>query len=196
MMQMEEIATKRRLVLKDCSNEYLFALVQNESNYAAFEALYTRFYHVLINYSFRYMQSKQQADDVVSEVFYKIWKKRSGIHVTSSLRSYLFTAVRNMCLDYLRSESKIEHCQDDMLIEYEGSSDTPHQCAVGEELKIRIENAIEALPKDRRKVFRMSRDQGLKYKEIAETLGISIKTVETQMGRALKYLRGELSEYM
>ncbi|MEM9298411.1 MAG: RNA polymerase sigma-70 factor [Bacteroidota bacterium] len=192
---MEKIVTIE-LTLNDCSNEDLFSLIQNESSYAAFEELHRRFYHVLINYSFRFMQSKQQADDVVSEVFYKIWKKRSVINVTSSLRSYLFTSVRNMCLDCLRSEKKIEHCQDDILIDFDGSCDTPHQCAVGVELKIRIENAIEALPKDRKKVFRMSRDHGLKYKEIAETLGISIKTVETQMGRALKYLRIELSEYM
>ncbi|MEO1098074.1 MAG: sigma-70 family RNA polymerase sigma factor, partial [Bacteroidota bacterium] len=81
-------------------------------------------------------------------------------------------------------------------LDFDAKTATPHQYTVGEELKKRIENAIEALPNDRRRIFKMSRDNGLKYKEIAAILGISIKTVETQMGRALKHLRNELSEYL
>ena len=150
----------------------------------------------LISHAFRYMRSTQQADDMVSEVFYKIWKRRSEIRMNSSLQSYLYTSVRNKCLDHLRSENRVERCDDDVLLDFDAKTATPHQYTVGEELKKRIENAIEALPNDRRRIFKMSRDNGLKYKEIAAILGISIKTVETQMGRALKHLRNELSEYL
>ncbi|MEM1407949.1 MAG: RNA polymerase sigma-70 factor [Bacteroidota bacterium] len=192
---MEKLLTKE-LSLEEYSNEDLFELVQKKDSYPTFEKLYKRFYSMLISHAFRYMRSTQQADDMVSEVFYKIWKRRSEIKMTSSLQSYLYTSVRNKCLDHLRSESRVEHCDDDVLVDFDAKTATPHQYTVGEELKKRIENAIEALPNDRRRIFRMSRDNGLKYKEIADILGISIKTVETQMGRALKHLRNELSEYM
>ena len=194
-IRVEKILTKE-LSLEEYSNEDLFELVQTKDSYPTFEKLYKRLYSMLISHAFRYMRSTQQADDMVSEVFYKIWKRRSEIRMNSSLQSYLYTSVRNKCLDHLRSENRVERCDDDVLLDFDAKTATPHQYTVGEELKKRIENAIEALPNDRRRIFKMSRDNGLKYKEIAAILGISIKTVETQMGRALKHLRNELSEYL
>lgn len=182
--------------IDELSNEELFEVIKESGDYVAFEKLYKRFYYILTHYAYRYMKCPELANDMVSEVFYKLWKKRDSISVTTSLQSYLFTAVRNRCLDQLRVENRVDKCDDSVLIDLDSSSSTPLQHAIAEELQQKIENAIEALPKDRRKVFRMSRDNGLKYKEIADTLGISIKTVETQMGRALKFLRGELTEYI
>ncbi len=180
----------------DLTNEELFEIIKETGDYLAFEKLYRRFYYILTHYAYRYMKCPELANDMVSEVFYKLWKKRESISVTTSLQSYLFTSVRNKCLDQLRAKSRVDQCDDSVLIDFDCSSATPLQYTVGEELHQKIESAIEALPRDRRKVFRMSRDNGLKYKEIADTLGISIKTVETQMGRALKFLRQELSEYV
>lgn len=178
------------------SDEVLFVKIKHHGEYSAFENLYRKFYSALTNYAYRYMKSREKADDMVSEVFYKLWNKRSSIAVTTSLQSYLFTSVRNKCLDQLRTEGRVNQCDDSLLIEFDSACATPLQYTVGEELRKKIESAIEALPKDRRKIFRMSRDNGLKYKEIAATLGISIKTVETQMGRALRFLREELNEYI
>lgn len=180
----------------EITSEQLFLKVKDEGSYKAFEKLYYRFYKPLINYAHKYMKSIQVSDDMVSEVFYKIWKRRKEITVSSSFQSYLFTAVRNKCLDHLRAENKVHHCDDDILVEFDSLTATPLQYTMGEELQNRIEMAIEALPKDRKRIFRMSRDNGMKYKEIAEMLGISIKTVETQMGRALKHLRTALKEFM
>lgn len=181
---------------KKKSNEELFSLVRERSDYTAFESLYHRMYKPLSVYAIRYTKSPELADDMVSEVYYKLWTKRDTINISSSLQSYLYTSVRNKCLDQIRSQHGIEQCDETALINFDSLSATPLQYTISEELQKRIETAIEALPKDRRRVFRMSRDNGLKYKEIAETLGISIKTVETQMGRALKFLREELKEYL
>ena len=183
-------------VAQPISNEGLFVKVRQHGDYTAFESLYRRFYVALTNYAYRYMRCRDKADDMVSEVFYKLWKKRAAISVTTSLQSYLFTSVRNKCLDQIRAEGRVNQCDETVLIDFDAACATPLQYTVGEELQKRIETAIEALPKDRRRIFRMSRDNGLKYKEIAATLGISIKTVETQMGRALRFLREELKEYM
>ena len=177
-------------------NKYLFEEIRCGDNYKAFEIMYRRFYHRLASFAFRFTQSSDQAEEVVSDVFYKLWKNRKNIQITSSLQSYLFTSVRNKCLDKLRAENRVSRCDSSVLVNFTSTISTPLQHTLGEELRKRIEVAIEALPRDRRRIFRLSRDNGLKYKEIAALLDISIKTVETQMGRALKYLRGELKEYL
>lgn len=177
-------------------SEHLFEEVKRSDNYKAFEIMYRRFYQRLASFAYRFTQSSDKAEEVVSDVFYKLWKNRKNIEITSSLQSYLFTSVRNKCLDKLRVENRVSHCDDSVLLNYRSTISTPLQHTLGEELRKRIEIAIEALPRDRKRIFRLSRDNGLKYKEIAALLDISIKTVETQMGRALKFLRGELKEYL
>ncbi|MEL7002337.1 MAG: RNA polymerase sigma-70 factor, partial [Bacteroidota bacterium] len=184
-MVQTQLANQKQKVKE--TNEELFVLIKHENSYSAFEELYHRMYKPLTLYAFRYTKSPELADDMVSEVFFKLWKKRETININSAVQSYLYTSVRNRCLDRIRSEHGIDHCNDEILINFDSFSPTPLQYTISEELQKRIETAIEALPKDRRRVFRMSRDNGLKYKEIAETLGISVKTVETQMGRALKF---------
>ena len=181
---------------KENLNEHLFEEVKRSDNYEAFEIMYRRFYQRLASFAYRFTQSSDKAEEVVSDVFYKLWKNRKNIEITSSLQSYLFTSVRNKCLDKLRVENRVSHCDDSVLLNYRSTISTPLQHTLEEELRKRIEIAIEALPRDRRRIFRLSRDNGLKYKEIAALLDISIKTVETQMGRALKFLRGELKEYL
>ena len=177
-------------------NEHLFEQIKRSDNYKAFEIIYRRFYHRLASFAFRFVQSSYEAEEVVSDVFYKLWKNRKNIQITSSLQSYLFTSVRNKCLDKLRVENRKNQCDDSILVNFTSNISNPLQHTLGEELRKRIETAIEALPRDRKRIFRLSRDNGLKYKEIAALLNISIKTVETQMGRALKYLRRELKEYI
>ena len=116
--------------------------------------------------------------------------------ITSSMKSYLFRAVRNGCLNVLkhidiREEYKIRREQDIQ----ENQSSREDEMIVSE-LEEKIRQAIDRLPMERRKVFIMSRYEGLTYSRIAEKLGISVKTVENQMGKALKTLREELSEYL
>ncbi|HYC84648.1 MAG TPA: RNA polymerase sigma-70 factor, partial [Chryseosolibacter sp.] len=127
--------------------------------------------------------------EIVDDVFCNLWKNRKRIHITMSFRSYLLTSVRNKSLDCLR---KIKH--EKMLVLDAAAGVACEQSVASEtlfyeELHRQIDAAIQGLPPQCKTIFLMSRDQNLKYKEIAELLKISIKTVDTQMGRALKYLR-------
>jgi RNA polymerase sigma-70 factor (ECF subfamily) len=132
----------------------------------------------------------------VQEVFFALWQKKESIDLSKPVRSYLTTSVRNKCLNYLRDHKKFsesileseekqiksDHKQPDRLIE--------------EELRKKINSSIEELPAKCREVFLLSRYENLKYQEIADRLHISVKTVETQMSKALQHLRIRLAEFL
>lgn len=137
-----------------------------------------------------------QSEEVVQEVFLNYWDKRTTLAVTGSLKAYLYRSVRNACLNQLKHQ-KVRNSyvliQTGILKEEESRvSDNVVQM----ELQQKIDTSIEELPSERKKIFKLSREEGLKYKEIADQLGLSVKTVEAQMGKALKYLRENLAEYL
>jgi RNA polymerase sigma-70 factor (ECF subfamily) len=141
--------------------------------------------------------SPQIAEEVVSDVFYKVWKNRERIEIKTSFESYVFKAVKNQSLDFLKSKANaIAYKTESMPVIYDGVTESPEEQMVIKELDARIEAAIESLPPQCKTIFKSSRFQGLKYNEIAEKLNISVKTVETQMGRALKHLRHVLRSEM
>lgn len=160
-----------------------------EDDYNAFEQIFKSTYKSLCAYANRVVKSHELAEEVVDDVFCNLWRNRKKILITTSFKSYLLASVRNKSLDCLR---KLKHEKNTML---ESAATVPCKQSIAyetmffEELHARINDAIQGLPKQCRTIFLMSRDQDLKYKEIAELLHISIKTVDTQMGRALKYLR-------
>ncbi|MEM7548602.1 MAG: RNA polymerase sigma-70 factor [Bacteroidota bacterium] len=188
--------TKQHDQKEPCSDHFgrLFNNVRDSDSIEDFETIYNHYYQRLLFFSKRFVDSTELAEEVVSDVFFKLWKKRREISISSSFQSYLYTAVRNRCLDYLR-KAQVSGDADDHVFENQPSEHSnPFDMLVSDSIFNKIETAIEELPTDRRRIFRMSRDQGLKYKEIAMQLNISIKTVETQMGRSLKHIRKRLSE--
>lgn len=161
-----------------------------------FEQIFNEHYSNLCAYANNFLKDIEASEEVVQEVFFKMWINRDSLEITSSLQSYLFRAVRNSSLNLIkhvniREDYKVHN---ERVIQMEEKS-LEDQVIVSE-LEEKIRKTIDALPIERRKIFIMSRYDGLKYKEIAEKLGISIKTVENQMGSALKYLRKELADYM
>ena len=170
--------------------DQLFRKVIHENSYKDFETIYKHYYEFLCHYAWKFVNEKELAEEVVSEVFYKLWKNKEKINVKTSFRSYIFIAVRNQAFDYLRKVKKINYIEDTEALK-SGMTDrhSPLEEVIFKEIYINLEKAIENLPHQCRMIFRMSRDEGLRYREIAEQLDISIKTVETQMGRALKKLR-------
>jgi RNA polymerase sigma-70 factor (ECF subfamily) len=166
----------------------LFTLVIND-DYSAFEKIFKRTYKSLCTFSNGMVKKHELSEEIVDDVFCSLWKNRKKIHITTSFHAYLLAAVRNKSFDWLR---KMKHEKRTLL---ENAAAVPcgqsiaHETLIYEELHEQIEMAIQELPKQCRTIFLMSRDQDLKYKEIAQILNISIKTVDTQMGRALKYLR-------
>ncbi len=142
-----------------------------------------------------FLKDLDAAEEIVQDLFVKFWENRATIKISSSVRSYLFTSVRNSCLNFIKHLKIEESYKQYNEIERESGSITVDEEFEGSELEKQIRKAIDQLPPERKKVFIMSRFEGLKYREIAEKSGISIKTVENQMGKAIKFLRQELVEY-
>ena len=142
------------------------------------------------------MKDLDIAREIVQEVFANLWEKRDTIELDRSPKSYLGTAVRNRCLNHLRDNKKY----DAGMLEVEGLSenhiyqDQDHM--VEEELKIKINEAVNSLPDKCREIFIHNRMENKKYQEIADEMEISVKTVEAQMSKALKIMREKLVEYI
>jgi len=146
----------------------------------------------LINFSRRYVYEKEMAENIVQDVFLKIWQNRSKLDPSQMIHSYLFTSVKNESLKYLR-HLDVEKKSKERVLNLNDIEQTPDEQIDGKEIEIEVYKAIDELPDKCREIFRMNRFDKQKYAEIAVILGISIKTVETQMGRALKKLREKLN---
>ncbi|MBR9920327.1 MAG: RNA polymerase sigma-70 factor [Bacteroidetes bacterium] len=162
----------------------------------AFEGLFRSHFDHLCRFATQYVSDTDTAQDLCQKVFIRLWEKREEMDPKQSIKSYLFTSVKNRCLNYLRDQKKYRSqvldldCGD---IEF-GYED--EEAFAEADLKDRIEKALSSLPEKCRLVFEMSRFQDLKYKEIATELDISQKTVEAHMSKALKSLRSELQDYL
>lgn len=178
---------------READTDQLLLRVLQHDDYQAFEQLFHLNYNPLRNFCKKLVIVNEVAEELVSEVFLKIWNNRKRIIISSSPKSYLYTSVRNIAFDHLRKEKH------SMWADLEEAATTPcdhvdpHMRSELMELQICIENAVARLPRQCRLVFQLSRDHGMKYSEIAETLHLSVKTIETQMGRALKSLRRSLA---
>lgn len=160
---------------------------------AEIEGLFREHYRALCGFATGYLRDVAQAEDLVQDVFAKLWEERGKLQIRTAPKAYLFNAVRNRALNVLAKRGKI-------LPLHEGMMDAAVDGRPGEaelaERSARVLAAIEGLPEQRRQIFLMCRYEGLKYREVAERMGLSVKTVENQMGRALKTLREELSDLM
>lgn len=162
----------------------------------AFERTFRTYYERLCNYANSLLKEEDEAEEVVQTVFFTIWEKRADLEITLSLKSYLYRAVHNHCLNRFKHatvrEAHREYSQNYVPQSYDSVTEVIH----ANELEERIEKAVSLLPEQCQLAFRMSRFEELKYQEIADRLGISIKTVENQIGKALKILRNELADYL
>jgi len=160
-------------------------------DYFAFELLFKKMYSPLCQFCIKFVKSPEVAEELVSDVFYSIWKNRNRL-IISSPKAYLFTSVRNKAFDHLRKVKKEVHCDLENATNIPADTANSQEILVLRELTASMEKSVSRLPKQCRLIYELSRDQGLKYKEIATILQVSVKTVETQMGRALKHLRNSM----
>ncbi|MFN4144181.1 MAG: RNA polymerase sigma-70 factor [Runella sp.] len=158
-----------------------------------FTLLFRRYHAVLCHHAIRYVWSKEVAQDIVSDVFFNFWKNQEHSNINTSYRAYLFKAVRNGCYNYLTRElarrAPLEGHE-----EFEQTSPCPDHIIQFDELQHKIETAIAQLPPQCKRVFLLNRFEGKKYSEIAEEVGISIKTVEMHISKALFQLRQALKD--
>jgi len=156
----------------------------------AFEKLFNHYCQQLINFTRRYVIDKQISENIVQDVFVSVWQRRSNLNPEKEIKTYLYTAARNEALKHLR-HLNVEKKSYDRIVE--SYPETKHDIELeGKEIGDSINKAIDELPEKCREIFKLNRFENLKYAEIAEVLNISVKTVETQIGRALKKLRKQL----
>jgi RNA polymerase sigma-70 factor (ECF subfamily) len=171
------------------SDPSIFQQIKNGDE-GAFTCVFDAYYAPLCLFAARYLKDIDLARSVVQQLFVDIWQKRERIVIELSVKSYLYRSVKNRCIDFLRKKNRIDELNS--LLEVEES--IPFRDLIEEaELQDRINKAISRLPARCREVFMLCRLGDLKYTEVAERLHISVKTVEMQMGIALKKLRRELS---
>lgn len=157
-----------------------------------FEGLFKELFKPLCSFAVKYVADRDRAKEIVHEVFVQVWEKFDALAPDTNYRSYLFTSVRNRCLNHIRDTRKIvlaASLPDDNATEGVTALET-------EELEQKVALAIASLPDRCREVFELNRHEGLKYAEIAEKMGISVKTVEAQMTKALSVLRDHLKEFL
>lgn len=162
----------------------------------AFEHLFRKHYSSLCGYAAKYVWDLDQAEEIVQDLFYNLWNKKNNLSIDLSIEAYLFRAVRNACLNYLKHQKVRQQHADSVKRNPLSDSTAGEDPLETLELQNKIDEVVDALPPERKKIFQMSRYEGLKYKEIADQLGLSIKTVEAQMGKALKMLRENLADFL
>lgn len=170
----------------------LFEDIQ-KGNESAFEELFHAYYGYLCAFANKIIEDEIAAEEIVQDFFVKLWDKKENLNIDSSIKNYLFRSVKNLCLNYIKHNNVKTQYARHIITEAENKAYRDN--FFEPDLVKKIEQSIESLPEKRRKIFRMSREEGLKYREIAEKLKISVKTVEAQMGLAIKTLRDKLKDY-
>jgi RNA polymerase sigma-70 factor (ECF subfamily) len=185
------------------SRQHMVKLVENDpinkislGDLKAFESLFREYYQLLCAYALKFVLDSDTAEEIVQDLFYKLWEKRQELHINSSVKSYLYSAVHNRCLKFLEHRA-VETRYRNYYVQHESEIDSDIQNSVNiAELQGIIRQTLESLPEKCSRIFRLNRFEGLKYHEIANKLSISVKTVEANMGKALKVLRKNLRDYV
>jgi RNA polymerase sigma-70 factor (ECF subfamily) len=163
---------------------------------SAFEELFTAFAAALANFVFRYVESQDDAQEIVQDLFFTLWRDRERLIVTGSIHDYLYAAARNRARDWLKHRRVMHRWQERAVHEIDivETEDAVDQQLIRAEERAAIERALAELPERRRAICTLRWTSGLSYAEIAQRLGISEKTVETQLNRAVRELRQRLHE--
>ena len=181
--------------LKSIENvDFLFRRISLYSDEKAFHTLFQYFFSPLSLYAHRYIDDMETCEDIVQEVFYRIWRDRKGLNIQSSGRGYLMMCVRNNCLDLIRKQQIERKWMEGVLDSQEEEEEFDLYATV--ELEQLFNDVLKRLPERVSTIFCMQRMEGKTYVEIAKELDISVKTVEADMSKALKFLRQELKEYL
>lgn len=180
--------------LMDLTDDKELYLKLKEGDERAFKVLFQKYYAPMCHFARQFLKDSEMAEETVQDLFVRIWEKRDSLNIETSFKHYFFRSVRNQCLNQLQHQ-KIRNQYASAILESSYQEIDQEQYYLEVDLIERIEKSINALPTKRQEIFRLSRERGLKYKEIAEELNISVKTVEAQMGLALKYLRDELKDF-
>ena len=160
-----------------------------------FESMYRAYYSALCRYAEGIVKQKEDAEDIVNDIFMTLWGNRENMYITKSLKSYLYQCVHNNCLKFIQhknvSYKYSEYIQNKRDLGYLRTHDDndPESTLISQELENKMDNTKNTLPEQCRKIFDLVRSDGLKYKEVADIMRITIGTVRKQVNRAIIKLR-------
>jgi len=179
-------------------NDKAFIKLINQGDLRAFEVLFNLYRNKLLFIASQYISNTEDAEDIIQNVFIKVWKKRD---VKTNLNAYLYKITKNACLDYLRAKKRKLSIDDNLTqlkaaINYTALSDDASTPIIEEELRPLILDSIDLLPKRCKDVFIKSRVEGLKHKEISNILNISTNTIENHLTKAVKHMRFYLKNHL
>jgi RNA polymerase sigma-70 factor (ECF subfamily) len=162
----------------------------------AFEWLFRQYYEKLCQWAYHYLRDLDSSEEVVQDLYYHLWRNRATMKFHVSAKSYLYKAVSNNCKMLIRNRGRRSAIEAEIVSLNTESAEEPEELLEVKEIREVVNKTLEELPEKPAQIFRMSRYEGLKYREIAEKLSISIKTVEANMGKALRVFRKNLQEYI
>lgn len=169
--------------------------IENNIN-SHFDSIYVQYYSRMLRFATEYVGSEADAENIVQDIFLYLWERRDSTEIHTNMGSYLFTLVKNKCLDYLRHQTVVEEYNQEYAYKYSALELLNQQFNSEEEFEGIIKRAIDKLPERCKEIFIKNRLEGKKYREIANDMAISENTVENQMSIALKKLRHELRNYL
>ena len=167
-----------------------------ENSLINIEKIFRAHHKMLCNVAYAMVRDKSTAEDIVQDVFLNLWRKRNELVIDSNLKGYLYRAVSNSCLNYLQSYHKKNFKSRDQFKDHEVGIDIIQENIDSQRLEGLIQEAIDRLPPRCKAIFVLSRFEGMKQQQIADTLNLSLKTVENQMSIALAKLREDLQMYL
>jgi RNA polymerase sigma-70 factor (family 1) len=188
---------KERNLYDQLSLKEIFVELTENPDRALYNFFFNKYYPKLIWFALIYVKQHSLAEEIVSDVMMNIFKKREKLASSENIEGYIFISVKNQSLKYLRKHKNkvfIDNYENeaDLLL---STSETPEFQYIHNEFHAIIRKSIDSLPPKRKLVFRMIKEEGLKYQDVAKLLDLSIKTVETHMGLALKAIHNRIEEY-
>lgn len=173
------------------------------NNLEAFELFFRTNQPPMVSYAYRFLDDWETARDIVQEIFLNFWENKEKLEINTSLRSYLFASVKNQCVNIIKHKvveqkysSNTQMQFKELELNFYQSADEPYHLLYENELGKKIEQSISILPEQCRITFELSRYKGMKSQEIAKKMDVSVRTVETQIYRALKVLKESLKDYL
>lgn len=175
-------------------NEKILVAELRNSDVEAFDFLYHQYNNKLYHFAFSLLKNEEDACEIVQETFFRIWEKRNNIDSSKSFKSFLFSVSYHLIIDQLRVRLKDQEFRNSLNKYFSEPSNFQENRLDYNTLEIEINKAVDELPEKRKEIYRLSREKGLSYKDIAEQLGVKPKTVENQINLALKHIKTRLGK--
>lgn len=161
----------------------------------SFDFLFDKYYEDLVFFGYTFLKEQESCEDVVQDIFMRLWENRENIHICGSLKAYLMTAVKNKSLELLKHKDVIKNHQDYVICQNNIIDYDAEKYLLYSELNRNLYQEINKLPEDVKVIFKMHRFKNKKYNEIADELNVSVRTVENKISKALEILRKRMEAF-